>query len=345
MLQKRTLLLFFSLLYNFSNLHALSGFLDFKFGDNPGEIQSIGSKYCQFNQLNQDTRWFWKSTLNCTGFSFKGVNTNLYFEFFDDELVKVIILSKEIPNYFLIRQRDRALLIPMRPVTGKNQVRNLADDLIFRDQVHQMDTGQKLTQFFYKRSWEWEMIFEDSDYQEINQEKMEDQLDEEEEAGLKGWKEFKFDTPLAKIRKQLEGLCNRLQIEVSAEVIGRKNLRCYEFPFIGQKVTMLFSFTDDKMAQIKFLFPASYYQKLLPLLKRKYGIPYTELDQNELYYPYIKFPKVWVTLAHAPQKPQQVYLRYQKEGFRDTEEAKMIQAQQKPTKKIKTNEEVLLDNL
>ncbi len=325
--------------------YSATGFSIFSFGDSPTEIKSNGNPFCTFNSLKKDTRWFWKSYLYCTDYNYKGVHTKLFFEFFDDELVKIYVVSKDIKDYFLVRHPQEGFLIPLEKGDKTSKASNLADDLIFRDKEYLVAPGQKLSHFFFDNKWEWEISFEDSDYESTNSDKMESQLEDEQEKGLDGWNNFKFDTPLEEIKSLLQSQCSKIEMQISPNVVGRRNFICSEYLFIQQKIQVIFSFVEDKLVQIKLLFPYENYDTYSPLLKKKYGVPYTELEKNKIYHPFIDFPQTGVTLAHDPLDPKHIYLRYQKEGFVDKDELMQVEKKKKALKKSKSKDEVIIDNL
>ncbi|MCP4295765.1 MAG: hypothetical protein GY786_09180 [Proteobacteria bacterium] len=325
--------------------YSVTGFSIFSFGDSPTEISRKGEPFCTFDPVKKDTRWFWKSYLVCTDYNYKGVHTKLFFEFFDEELVKIYVVSRDIKDYFLIRHPQEGFLVPLEIGNKASKGSNLADELIFKDKEYLVAPGQKLTHFFFDKKWEWEVSFEDSDYERTNLNNMESQLEDEQEKGLDVWNNFKFDTPVEEIKSQLQSQCSKVEMQISTNVVGRRNFICLEYLFIQQKVQVIFSFMEDKLVQIKLLLPYENYDTYSPLLKKKYGMPYTELEKNKIYHPFIDFPQKGVTLAHNPLDPKHIYLRYQKEGFVDKDELMQVEEKKKALKNTKSKDEVILDNL
>jgi len=322
-----------------SPLFAVEGFKVFEFGDNHSEVQEAGNKYCRFSELLHDSRWAWKSYINCKGYRYKGTKTQIFFEFVEDELVKITVVSKVIPNYFLIRSPKLIIKTPKDRKKRKKQV-NLADELMLEDKVHVFDQTRKLVYFFYQKKWEWELSFFNPKYHKHAKQREEKQLKSEVEQGLAEWKGFAFEDPLQMTKEKLEGLCS----STKTLPLGSKQkiLQCFDFSFSGEEVRVEFLFTELTLQRIEVLLGKKWYAKLLEPLKKKYGTPYRELGENPIYYPYLHFPKKNILLAHRYSKkkkePLIVFLRYIKEGYekpaensvkKDKKEPKMDQKKSK----------------
>lgn len=345
------LLIFLTLLFlSQGSLFAVNGFREFRFGYSPKRVQEEGKKRCTFGKYQQDTRWNWKSTLECSNYRYKGIKTVLYFEFIDDELSRIIVLSRKIPHYSILRRPEEMLLKPMRSQKGSHG-KNLADILMFEDKSHQMEPGLTMTQFFYSGNWEWELEYKVDNYQSIVRRKNKAQLDEETEQGVKGWNLFKFDDSLETVQTNLKGFCKNTKIVASLRSPNRKDLFCYEYNFQGDAITIRFSFQTGKLVRINLQFPKKWYSILLPLLKRKYSYPYREVPENPYYLPFIYFPKMNIVLFTHQQDQKTgkalVTLRYQKEGFVGFKKIKRKKRviQKKKIPRQKTLEENVLETI
>ena len=314
--------LFLTLIFNFHNqdfpLYAADEFKEFSFGDSSKEVRLAGSRRCQFSEVTHDSRWTWKSYINCTGYHYKGTKAQIFFEFVKDELVKFSVVSKQIPYYFLVRNPNLVIKTPVTEKKIKKEL-NLADELMLKDKVHVFDESKQLIYFFYQNKWEWELTFFDRLYHKKSHERELDQLQTEVDQGLKEWKGFAFEDPLQMIKDKLGGLCSSTNIRVVGSDQKRKILQCLEFPFSGEQVTVEFLFSDLTLQQIEVLLETKWYLKLLKPLKKKYGTPYSELEKNPLFYPYLDFTKMNILLAHrySDDNPDNVivFLRYIKEGY------------------------------
>ena len=144
-----------------SNTFAADGYSVFDFGDSLETTLNKGKELCRFGEMKKDTRWLWKSYLDCSGFRFKrGTYVKLFFHFSDDHLVKIYVVSKVIKDYFLIRYPEHNYLVPLMEKKPSKRMKNLADDLIFRDKVHVLGKEYRYLTFFYKGGWEWEYLYE-----------------------------------------------------------------------------------------------------------------------------------------------------------------------------------------
>ena len=346
MSMKLVLLLSFILLYIPTAL-AVDGFSNFKFGDEPEEVTEKASGLCELGSLTKDTRWNWKSYLTCRNYKYRGIQTFLYFEFSEEELAKIFVISKEIKDYFLIRRPEFGLLLPLKAEARRAGAINLADRLAVRDKVFEIEPGYFMTNFFYDGVWEWELMYIKSGYAKNEKNLMEDQLDDEEDEGVKGWKEFDFEEDTVEtVREKLEGQCKQIKLLISRASRNKRSLMCTEYLFVDKKVNVDFLFENLKLVRIEIPLEKEMYNDVLPKLKEKYGLPYTELGVNDLYYPYIDFPKANISLTHKidPNDENNVILalRYVKEGYVDEEQLKLREAQKKPKVKSKKSKGTLI---
>jgi len=294
--------------------------LEYDFGDSPTVVKNRFHNQCSFSTLKTNSQWSWVKTLECTGYKFQRVLTKLIFEFSDNKLSRVYIVSIDIPNYFLIRSKNN-LLIEKASVTGEKNKSNPYRISLFSDRVHRYENGHVLTYFYYQGKWEWELKMETSGYAEEETEKKRKQLEDEAGKGLSGWANFKFDDEVAKMKENLEGLCTSIEIDNRTYLKGKKVMICSDFPFIGKKITLNLVFLDARFVEAILDLAAKDYYTLLPLLKKKYGMPYQEGIETADHYPFIFFTKANITLGYdsgETQKPEpQVQLRYSKEGYFD----------------------------
>ena len=251
-------------------------------------------------------------------------------------------------DYFLLRYPRYEFLIPIQREAKKKHLTNLADELITKDKVHTIDKGYRYINFFHKGRWEWEFVFKDFKYIKKDIEKENDQLEDEAEEGLTNWNEFAFDDEDETIKKKLEGFCSASK--TVAALNTRKVIYCSGFPFMNNKIEVLFSFVNNRLANVELQFEPSWYDTLLPLLKRKYGLPYSELEKNDFYYPYIDFPEKNILLVHritpGSDKKVIVSLIYYKEGFLDKKELRgEIDTEKTPDEKSRERSNQILDNL
>lgn len=325
-------------------------FQDFSYGDSPKQIQRKIKEKCQLQPLQMDTRWKWRSHVRCLNFNYKGVNSTIYFQFSDNDLNRISIVSKEIPNFFLLRDTTNRYLLSKATISNlKQPTNNLIDKLIFQDKVHYQKDGKKLTYFFYKGAWEWELLFEKEGYKKTEKKKIQKQLEEESPKGLKGWKGFDYGLSSRDLRTRLEGLCSKISIDKEAVFQGIKGLICHDFSFLDQKITVILKLYDEKLVTINLLLPTSFYQSLLPLLKEKYGMPYVEYKNDPDFYPYILFPAHSIELKYIKKQSQKMILslKYIKKGYIDPVEVRTFKEKvdKKKLKKIKSKSEVIMDNI
>ena len=325
-------------------------FQDYSYGDSAEQIREIIGDKCQIQPVKKDTRWEWRSQMGCYNFDYKGINSVIYFQFSDEDLNRISIVSKKIPNFFLFRDAKNRYLLSKAPLSDLTEnSNNLVDKLIFQDKVHYQKDGQKLTYFFYKGEWEWELLFEKEGYQKNEKRQIREQLKEESKKGVKGWKSFQFNLSSRDIRTRLEGLCSKISHDKKAVFQGIKRLVCHDFSFLDQKISINFKFYDNKLVTINLLLPTSFYQTLLPLLKEKYGTPYIEYENDQDYYPYIIFPANNLELCYIKSQTQKALLslKYIKKGYIDPVEIKQFKEKtdKKRLKKIKSKSEVIMDNI
>ena len=119
---------------------------------------------------------------------------------------------------------------------------------------------------------------------------------------------------------------------------------------MNNKIDVLFSFDNNLLINIELQFELNWYETLLPLLKRKYGLPYSELEKNDYYYPYIDFPEKNILLIHritsSPEKKVLVALIYYKEGFLDKRDLRgEIGKEKTPDEKQRERSNQILDTL
>jgi len=332
-----------------SKVLAVDGFNEFQFGDKPDTVIESGTKKCDFGRITVDSRWIWKSYLSCKNYDFKeGIKATIHFEFSNDELRRIYVVSVDMKDYFLIRYPRYDFLIPIQRDVEKKPLINLADELMVKDKVHKIDKGYKYITFFHKNSWQWEFVFEDYRYIKKDLGKEEDQLEEEAEKGLPNWNDFLFDDDDETIKKKLEGFCS--STKTVAALNKRKVIHCSEFPFMEKKIEVLFSFVNNKLINVELQFEPSWYENLLPLLKRKYGRPYSELEKNNHFYPYIDFPEKNILLIHriptTLKKEAVVALIYYKEGYLDKKELLgEIGKEKTPGDKTRQRSNQLLDSI
>lgn len=348
----KRLFLFFTVFFLFfTELSFSEVFQNFLYGDSPEQVSEKIADQCKVSPVLRDTRWKWRSRIKCRNFLYKGVETTIHFHFSNDELSRISIFSIDMPNLFLYRKGKSRYLLPRqtKPLR-KGESANLIDKLIFQDKVHYQKNGQKLTYFFYKGQWEWELLFESSGYRKEDLKLMKAQLKSEEKKGLSGWKTFHYGQTSREIRTKLEGLCRRIDLDESAVFQGVKSLICKEFSFLDQKISARFKLYDEKLVTVQLILPVSLYPTLLPLLKRKYGEPYIEYKNDLDYYPYIIFPATSLELTHILLSGSQqvaLSLKYIKKGYIDPIELKKFKKKvnKKSLKKIKTKSEVIMDNI
>ncbi len=304
----------------FINVFAVDGFREFAFGDDTKTVMEKGRRLCRFGEVQKDTRWKWKTYLSCTSYQFKKeTRVKLFFHFSDDKLVKIYVVSKDIDNYFLIRYPEHNYLVPLIDPKLKKRTANLVDKLVLQDKVHTLGKEYQYTTFFYQGKWEWEYLYEDPRNKKRELKKREVQLKEEAEGGVKGWKKFNFNESDETIKEKLKGMCSSISVFSVGQ--DKENLICHEFTFTEKKIDLIFLFYNAGLVKIELKLEQEWYQKLLPLLKRKYGKPYVELTQNMLYFPYIEFTKANVVLSYkrneSKNRESWVSLKYLREGYLD----------------------------
>jgi hypothetical protein len=330
-----------------------SVFLDFAYGDSPEQVREKASGKCRTLPIETDNRWRWRSQMKCENLVYKKVRTTVYFQFSHQELSRVVVISKNIPNYFLIRNPRNTYLLPRQQSGASDQAEtNLQDKLIFRDKVHYQSPDQKLTYFFYKGNWEWELLFEQSGYHKKERQEIRAQLEKESGKGGKGWKVFQFNNSPREIRGKLEGICSKINLDEKRIFQGIKTLKCRGFSFLDQKISVYFKFYEEKLTTINLVLNPSFYKTVLPLIKKKYGTPYVEFKADADYYPYILFPQDSITLHHkvlsdTVDQGVKLILQYVRKGYVDPVVQKQIQEKTRPEKlkKIKTRSEIIMDNL
>ncbi len=306
-----------------SNAFAADGYRFFKFDDSSETILKKGKKACQFGKVKKDTRWPWKSYLDCSGFRFKkGIYAKLFFHFTNDRLVKIYVVSKEIENYFLIRYPEHSYLVPLVEDNPGKQMKNLSDKLILQDNVHVLGKEYQYLTFFYKGSWEWEYLYEMDRNKRREKERRQKQMRDEEGKGLTGWSGFYFDDTSELVKQKLDGMCSSIKVSMEGQKKGM--IRCNDFEFLEKKITVMFNIMNEKLVTIELKLEQDWYDALVPILKKKYGRPYAELTRNELYFPYLEFPKVNLVLFHFRDSLDKVWvsLKYFKEGYFDFERVK-----------------------
>jgi len=326
----------------------------FEFEDS---LETIKSKYkgqCIFTKEYEDSQWLWIKRLECKNYQYKRVNTKLIFEFSSNKLVRVHIVSIDINNFFLIRNRNN-LLVSKTGVQFPNKIKGYSKSLL-KDRVHHYGNNETLSYFYYNNNWEWELVFEDSDYMKDEQQKQEEQVEGYQEKGLKGWANFKFDDSVNKVKENLEGLCTRLGIDNKKYLSGKKIMTCKQFPFAKKKIDLNLVFKDIKFVEAELHLKASDYDILLPLLKKKYGKPFQEAINTIDHYPFIYFAKLNILMTFQDKSEQdsekQLILKYSKEGyFDDSKPVPVIQPKKKkksarpPKKKEVKEKDVIYDYL
>ncbi len=342
------ILLIFLLSFSFS-LYGADGFREFSFGDSPDEIMNAGQEVCRFSDLEKHTRWEWKSHLTCRNYPFtKKKKAYLAFEFIEEELVKIWILSKEIKEFFLIRYPEYSYLTPLKKPDTKGELLNLKDRLLKKDKVHRLGKEYRYTTFFYKGKWEWEYYYEKKGNPKDEQRLIRNQLEKELEAGVVGWNKFKFDDSETETKRNLEGMCSNITVVTGGN--NDQQLQCDGFVFLDKKVTIFFNFVATGLVKIELKLTEDWYDSLLNSLKRKYGLPYLELTKNSYYYPSLEFPKDNVVLAFKyysnESSEASLSLKYLKEGYIDKDQVqtkRKIKGKETPIKKTKS--EKLLDSI
>ncbi len=315
------------LLLSINSAFAADGFREFKFGESLDSIQKTGRKLCRFGKVEKHTRWTWITRIDCTDYQFKGnVKARLFFEFSDDELVKVFAVSRNIQNYLLLRHSEYNYRLPLKSDLHKSSSSNLADVLLLKDKVHQLGDEYRYTTFYYQGKWEWEYLYEKKGNRDDQRRRKEDQLAEEEEGGVAGWDKFKFDESEEVIKDKLEGMCSKITAVSGDEV---DTVSCDDFTFLGKKVSVSFLFDDAGLVKIELKLTSDRYAELLPLLKRKYGLPFLELYENNIYFPSIEFPMANVVLAYKRDNGEDenvwLTLKYMKQGYEDRDQTTIWQ--------------------
>lgn len=300
---------------------AADGFREFNFGDSLASTQKKGEGLCRFGEEKQNTRWTWISETECIDYSFKGkIKVKLLFQFADDELVKIFVISKDIKDYIEFRYSNYNYLVPILDSENKANT-NMSEQRLIQDKVHQLGDEYRYTTFFHNGKWEWEYYYEKKGYRRQELTRREKQLEKENELGVEGWKKFKFGDNTSTLKDKLEGMCSSLEV-VSGDDLSEM-LTCKEFSFLNQKIDVLFLFQSDALAKIELILDQSMYQTLLPLMKKKYGAPYLELVKNQRYHPYIEFPASNVVLVHKKRDGKvATALKYLRTGYKDADRFK-----------------------
>lgn len=316
----RILSLFIVFLSLCSMALAADGFREFEFGDRIEEVRENGAKLCRFGEYQKDTRWLWRSKIDCTGYPFsKEVQARLFFFFSKDVLARIFVVSKDIDNYFLKRYPDHSYLVPLEPPSDKSRSMNLADKLLVRDKVHQLGNEYRYTTFFHNGKWEWEYMYERPGYQNSENALKEDQLEEEAEEGVTGWSKFNFGETAEQIKQKIEGMCSSIAVDL--DIQRNEILTCRDFSFLNQRIPLAFYFLQNELVKIELQLEKDWYSRLRTELKKKYGLPYKELTENDLYFPYIEFPKAGIALVHKRDEndPENIFilLKYLREGYQD----------------------------
>lgn len=314
----RSVIFLLSLFFWAGNVSAAEGFREFRFGDSAATTLRRGEGLCQFSETKQHTRWNWITELECADYPFKrNVSAKILFEFAEDELVKIFVISKNIQNYLLTRYPTHSYLVPINGDDRKKDV-NLAEQRLFRDKVHQLGDEYRYTTFFHEGNWEWEYYYEKGGHQKQESSRRKKQLEKEQEQGVEGWKKFIFGDSTSTIKEKLQGMCTSVEV-VSG---GNRNemLTCHEFSFLEKKIPVMFYFQSDVLVKIELSLDRSLFPTLLPLMKKKYGTPYLELEKNQRYYPYIEFPASNVVLVHNKKGGKvSLVLKYLHKNYRDAD--------------------------
>ncbi len=338
----------FSVLFS-GILSAANGFREFEFGDSSKEVMDSGSGICRFGELEKHTRWNWRSQLDCNGYLFKeNTRTRLIFQFSDDELVKIYVVSRYIKDYFLIRNPEYNYLLPLNPAESNSSSNNLADRLLLKDKVHYLGKEYRYTTFFYQGKWEWEYLYEKKGNKRDDKDRKEEQLEEEMEGAGIGWSKFKFDESESEIKMKLEGMCS--SISVLSGGGDDQLLKCNDYVFLDKKIAVLFYFKESGLMKIELKLTQEWYNILLESLKRKYGFPYLEVGKNDHYYQSIEFPKANVILAYKRDidvnNSVWLSLKYVKEGYVDEDQFRVQQRKKAvPERLKKTKKERILDSI
>jgi hypothetical protein len=323
---------------------AADGFREFRFGDSLDTIKNTGQRLCSFGEVTKHSRWPWRTLIDCKGYRFKkDTPVALYFQFADDKLVKIHVVSRDIPNYYLIRYPEFNYLFPKINQSLSASSSNLADRLLFKDKVHQLADEYRYLTFYHEGKWEWEYIYQHKSYVHDEERRVRNLLEEEAEAGVKGWNKFKFNDSQEAIKDKLVGMCSALAVESGS---GVESIKCGDFIFLDTKIEVYFIFETSGLVKIELKLPTDWYDQLSPMLKKKYGLPYLELTNNTLYYPSIEFPEASVVLAYknGPNAAHGVWLtlKYIKKGYADKDQ---VSIQKKESKKSDTTPSSKLDRI
>lgn len=336
------------IVFLFGVVVALGGGFDvFHFDDAPDEVMDSGKNRCSFDRLQMDTRWPWKSYLSCTDYDFKGVKTKLYFEFNNNELQAVYVVSIDIADYRLIKHLKPKHLVAKNK-GSKKLSSNLADQLIFQDKVYVFDKGKQRTDFFYNGKWEWELKFSDLYQIESDLDRQKSLLKNEEDGAVTEWKNYSFGEKPDITKSKLEGFCEKLEASTFEGSDGNKLFVCKGYPFVEQKIQVRFLFFKDALVKIELDLDPKWYETLLPQLKTKYGKPYIELYQSRLFYSFIEFPKFNVVMRHKIDPQSQglrVYLEYSSQEFMNSNLPSRNIKPDNKLKRKKTQLEKIQDNI
>lgn len=321
-LRKQGLMVLMACLLCIHTLQAADGFREFQFGDSPAVVERISRGLCQYGGTIANTRWHWKSRAVCRDYRFKEDTTaTLYFFFSEDELTRIHVVSRYIPDYLLLRHSNYQYLTPKTPPAGESQTSsNLADRLLYKDNIHQLGDEYRYITFFHEGRWEWEYIFELKGHAEAEAKRKKEVLEEEAEAGIAGWNQFNFNESQSAVKEKLEGVCSQMEINPGTRI---DTLWCKEYPFLEEKIDLFLIFASGGLSMIELRLSTEWYETLVPLLKKKYGMPYRELKDNDIYYPSIEFPKANVAMIYKRSSDQKdglfVVLKYLKRGFEDVD--------------------------
>lgn len=346
---KKTLYLILSLILCSAWKHAFAanGFREFRFGDSLDTVRKTGEKLCSFGEVTRHSRWPWRTSIDCRGFAFKrNISALLYFQFAEDKLVRIHVVSTEIPNYFLIRYPEHNYLLPKVRAKSTDAAPNLADRLLLEDKVHKLADEYTYLTFYYEGNWEWEYIYQQKNYPRDEAQRVRELLEEESEAGVKGWNKFKFDDSQEMIKDKLEGMCSALTVESGS---GVEYIKCADFVFLDTKIEIFFFFQGSGLVKIELKLPNDWYEQLLLALKKKYTLPYLELVENPLYYPSIEFPKASVVLAYKSDPGSGkvwLTLKYLKKGYTDKDQVSDSKNEKKKMEEIPSSkQERLFDSI
>ena len=313
---------------------AADGFQEFKLGSSMEEIRQTGNGKCSFGDMAEDTRWLWKKRLVCRQYEYKGVSIAIVFVFVEKALAKIYALSKYPANYFVLRDNLDTELLSKRTNGSGGEIDH--SDVIFRERRHSLNAGHRLTYYFYKGNWEWEVQIESVKNIADERLRKQEQLNSEAGKGLTEWNGFVFGETVNRTNEKLGRLCESTEIR-EAFRFEKKILVCHSFSFLGKQVDIRFGFFRKELVDVELALPNEFYRKLLPYLKQKYGKPYRECVDSEDYFPYILFPKQNVSLSYKRDDTEAddtwVSLQYAKEDYVDTARKNLLEERRKKSKK------------